>query len=353
MDFALVSLNVTDLVLSGLTQSPELKGVVAASPVMDSVHSVPPQPLISAATNLSSGAYPLRKSSSRSQAPSLLPTPRRSNEPEPRPSRRTYTTLANAVVANYQVLATRQATSRLIGQPTNDSLQSLDVSMPGRQKKHLSMSELRAMKGSSLLELLSKDRNGEFRSKLRDVFAKGLSKNSCHALDLAGKVPFSLLMHSIGVNHHDLWVDSAHSGGLFDTADAFIPSIKAFLEIKSAKLKAGSKQQFQMKKIKHLGTSWRYLVFICRAEQPDDWLDTAEHKRRGFWIGVIDRNTYIAQLKANNKYHLQQINLTVTPGTGTASAGGKSRSWIGNYIKWTKFNDVVDASWWREAFPSA
>jgi hypothetical protein len=204
------------------------------------------------------------------------------------------------------------------------------------------------MRGASILDLLFKDQKGEYRSKLQDVFTKGYSKNSCHALDLAGKIPFSLLMQSIGVKHTELWVDSAHSGGLYDTADAFIPSIKAFLEIKSARLKAGSKMQFQIKKICHLNTTWTFLVFVCRGTQPNDWLDTAEYN--GFWIGVVDRKTYMTQLKAAGLEKMHSLNVTVTPGTGAASNGGYCKSWIGNHIKWTKFEDVKDKMWWTETF---
>ena len=45
------------------------------------------------------------------------------------------------------------------------------------------------------------------------------------------------------------------------------------------------------------------------------------------------------------------INVTVTPGTGAASNGGYCRSWLGDYIKWTKFEDIKNKTWWKETFP--
>ena len=249
------------------------------------------------------------------------------------------------------LVAERLANASLSSQVTNDTVESLDVSVRANQKQRFTKNEILAMRATSILDLLHKDKKGEFRKKLSNTFAHGLSKNSCHALDLAGKVPFGLLMKSIGVNHNELYVDSALSGGLYSSADAFIPGSGTFLEIKSAKLKAGTQKQFQIKKISHLNTSWKYLIFVCRTKQPDDWLNPDEYSRCDFWVGVVDRETYMARLKASKWKHRTLINLTVTPGTGAASNGGHSSSWLGDYIKWTKFEDIKDISWWKETFP--
>jgi hypothetical protein len=222
--------------------------------------------------------------------------------------------------------------------------------MEGKPKKHFTKSELSAMRASNLLELLAKDSDGQFRSKLRKLINEGYKKNSCHALDLVGKLPFSLLMSRIGVRKEDLWVDSALSGGLYSTADGFMPRLKAFIEIKSARLKAGTKNQFQMKKIRILNTSWNYLVFVCRTKPPSDWLETSEYSGCGFWVGVIDRATYVARLKAKGWENKDVVNVTVTPGTGMATGNAKSKSFIGDYIKWTRFEDVKDLHWWNTTF---
>ena len=248
------------------------------------------------------------------------------------------------------LVAARLATPSLSGQVTNDSVQSLDVSVQANTKLHFTKNEILAMRATSILDLLNKDSKGEFRNKLKNTFAKGMSKNSCHALDLAAKVPFCLLMQSIGVNHRELYVDSSLSGGLYSSADAFIPRTGTFAEIKSAKVKAGSKHQFQIKKIRHLGTSWKYLIFVCRTKQLKDWLNPAEYSSCGFWIGVIDRETYMTLLKAKGWEKKTSIDVTVTPGTGAISKGGYCRSWLGDHIKWTKFEDIKDIKWWNETF---
>ncbi len=130
----------------------------------------------------------------------------------------------------------------------------------------------------------------------------------------------------------------------------FIPRTGTFAEIKSAIVKAGSKHQFQIKKISHLGTSWKYLIFVCRTKQLKDWLNPAEYSSCGFWIGVIDRETYMTLLKAKGWEKKTSIDVTVTPGTGAISKGGYCRSWLGDHIKWTKFEDIKDIKWWNETF---
>ena len=282
----------------------------------------------------------------------LLPNPYRSNERPARLSSRVCKAAANVVVEGLdrRLVAERLADQRLSRQATNDSVQSLDVSVHEIKKKHFTKNEILAMRATSILDLLHKDTKDEFRKKLKDTFARGLSRNSCHALDLAGKASFGLKMQSIGVNHKELYVDSALSGGLYSSADAFIPGSGSFLEIKSAKLKAGTKNQFQIKKISHINTSWKYLVFVCRTKQPKDWLNPVEYSRCSFWVGIIDRETYMSLVTAHGLKDKALINVTVTPGTGAASNGGYCRSWLGHHIKWTKFEDIKDKNWWNETF---
>jgi hypothetical protein len=306
---------------------------------------------------LSGAALGVRRKSQRLQELSdhkdLLPVPYRLNEQHATPSQRECMAATKVVVKSLdkKAAAMRLTTSSLSEQETNNTVQSQNVSVQGMTKRlYFTKNEIFAMRTTSILDLLHKDSKGEFRKKLIDAFAHGLRKGSCHALDLAGKVPFSLLMLSIGVNRKELYVDSALSGGLYSSADAFIPCRGTFLEIKSAKVKSGTKNQFQIKKIRHLNTSWRYLVFVCRTKQLNDWLDPAEYKNCGFWIGIIDRETYMALLTAKGWKDKTSINVTVTPGTGAASNGGYCKSWLGDYIKWTKFEDIKDKSWWKETF---
>ena len=89
--------------------------------------------------------------------------------------------------ANQQVNAVEQ-----------ESMHSLDYQGCDGQAKHLSMNELKAMKGAGILQLLANDRNGSYKSKLQQILAKGVQKKQRNALDLAGKVPFSLMMNRCG-----------------------------------------------------------------------------------------------------------------------------------------------------------
>ena len=146
-----------------------------------------------------------------------------------------------------------------------------------------------------------------------------------------------------------MWVDSAQAGGLYDTADAFFPWKKASVEIKGARLKAGTINQCVIKKIRHLGTDWNFLVFVCRFQEPDDWLDTDAYDDCCFWLGVVRRDDYMTALKTARKENKREISVTVTPGNGTASGGKSSRSWIGNYIHWIKSADLT-ASWFNRVF---
>jgi len=230
-----------------------------------------------------------------------------------------------------------------------ESMHSLDYQGCDGQAKHLSMNELKAMKGAGILQLLANDRTGSYKSKLQQILAKGVQKKQRNALDLAGKVPFSLMMKRIGVDCEKLWVDSAQAGGLYDTADAFLPQKIAYVEIKGARLKAGTKNQYLMKDIRHIGTDWNFLVFVCRSSPPADWLDPADYDRSGFWLGVIRREDYMAALKGTKLEKKTEISVTVTPGNGTASGGKKSKSWIGNCISWTRSADVTPA-WFDNVF---
>ena len=128
-----------------------------------------------------------------------------------------------------KVEAMRLATSSLTGQETSETVQSLDVSVQGMNRQRFTNNEISAMQTTSMLDLFYKDSKGDFRKNLTDAFAHGLKKGSCHSLDLAGKVPFSLLMLSIGVNHKELYVDSALSGGLYSQQMPSSPAVELFL----------------------------------------------------------------------------------------------------------------------------
>jgi hypothetical protein len=228
-------------------------------------------------------------------------------------------------------------------------MRSLDFQGYDGQAKHLSINELTAMKGAGILHLLANDRTGSYRSKLQHILAKGVPKLQRNALDLAGKVPFSLMMKRIGLDSKQLWVDSAQAGGLYETADAFLPRKLAYVEIKGARLKAGTKNQYLMKDIRHIRTEWNFLVFVCRSSQPADWLDPADYDRCGFWLGVVRREDYMAALKGTKLENQPEISVTVTPGNGIASGGKPSKSWIGNYISWIRSTDLT-AAWIDNVF---
>jgi hypothetical protein len=178
-------------------------------------------------------------------------------------------------------------------------------------------------------------------------------KHQLHTSDpvYAGKVPFSQLMKRIGFDHNKLWVDSAQAGGLYGTADAFMPEKKFFIEIKGARMKAGTKSQFLMKNVRHLGADWDVLVFVCRSKEPTDWLDPREYDRCGFWIGVVTRTDYMAALRAHGQEQRESISFTVTPGLGAACGGKRSKGWIGDKIHWIKSSDLT-ASWFDSVISS-
>lgn len=274
----------------------------------------------------------------------LLPTPNRPNEKTTRISKRNSVRLVSAAldtVDNRNILSDSH--------PQQESMQSLDIEGSEGSRKHIAINELRAMKGAGILQLLAEDRTGSYRSKIQKILSKGVRKCQRNALDLAGKVPFSLLMEKIGVDQHQLWVDSAQAGGLYDTADGFLPRKRAFVEIKGARLKAGTKNQYMMKKIRHIGTDWHYLAFVCRVAEPDDWLDADAYDRSGLWLGVVRRDDYMNALKTAKMENRREISVTVTPGNGTASGGKASKSWIGNCIHWTKSSDLTK-SWFDRVF---
>ena len=85
---------------------------------------------------------------------------------------------------------------------------------------------------------------------------------------------------------------------------------------------------------------------MCRTKQLNDLLNTAVVVSGS----VSDRETYMATLIANGLKDMTSINVIGTPWTGAASNGSSCRSWLGDYIKWTKFDDVRDRNWWKETF---
>ena len=152
------------------------------------------------------------------------------------------------------------------------------------------------------------------------------------------------MMKRIGFGHDELWIDIAQAGGLYGTADAFMPNRKMFIEVKGARMKAGTKSQFLMKNVRHLGTDWDVLVFVCRSKEPTDLLDPQEYDRCGFWLGVVTRKDYMASLIKHGKENRSSISFTVTPGLGAACGGKKSKGWIGDKIHWIKSSELT-ASW--------
>jgi len=234
---------------------------------------------------------------------------------------------------------------------SQDSLRSLDVPDPAGSFVHLSAQEIRAMQGANLLQLITKDRGNTFLKKLETTLKDGVPRNLRDALDLAGKIPLTIKMLSQNVSSSDLLIDFSQAGGVFAKSDGFYRPTKAFLEIKGAKVKSGTKNQFQMKKIRHQGTQWTHLIFVCRTQQPRCWTDSDDLDRCGLWFGVVSRQKYTAALlKApNGLYNRKEVTVTVTPGNGLASGGKPAKSWLGDSIKWTRSQDMT-AQWLSDVF---
>ena len=225
------------------------------------------------------------------------------------------------------------------------SLDSVDVSLPAgrdptRVFDHLTKRMLCGMSGSNILSLWQG--SAHFREQVKITLQKGVSCQRRNALDLAGKVPLSLKLLSIGVTNEELLIDFAQAGGLFGTDDGFIYRLKQFLEIKGAKRKRNTKNQFHIKKISVVGTGWMHLFLICRGKEPTEWTDVREYDECDFWLGYVTRDSYMTALQESGRLDVPLVDVTVTPGRSE-----KSRSWLGKHIKWVKFSDLTLA-WWKQ-----
>ena len=140
--------------------------------------------------------------------------------------------------------------------------------------------------------------------------------------------------------------NGSQAGGLYSRSDGFFAQTKAFLEIKGAKLKKGTLNQFQIKKIRVHGTEWSTLVLVCRSREPLDWTNPAEYDRCGFWFGVVSRKDYEEALRLSPFKDRKEVSVTVTPGNGRASGGKSSRSWLGDKILWTRSEDIANQPDW-------
>ena len=105
-----------------------------------------------------------------------------------------------------------------------------------------------------------------FRSGVQRSLQRGVPQNKRNSLDLAGKLPLSLKMMSLGLRPQDLWIDFSQAGGMYGTDDGMIPCLREMLEVKGAKLKSGTARHFQIKKISVDGTGWKHLFLVCRRD---------------------------------------------------------------------------------------
>jgi hypothetical protein len=231
------------------------------------------------------------------------------------------------------------------GGGVHSSLDSVDVSLPAERDParvfcHLTKRMLCGMSGVNILSLWP-DSAG-FRQQVKTTLQTGVSCQRRNALDLAGKVPLSLKLLSLGVNNAELLVDFAQAGGLYGTDDGFIYSLKEFLEIKGAKRKKNTKNQYHIKKISVLGTGWRHLFLICRGKEPTEWTSVSEYDACDFWLGYVTRDGYMTALQESGRLDMPLVDVTVTPGRSE-----KSNSWLGKYIQWVKFRELT-LEWWKK-----
>ena len=136
---------------------------------------------------------------------------------------------------------------------------------PSRSFEYLTNEMVRAASTNNLLYQWNATGNEYFRIELQRSLQEGVSRFKKNSLDLAGKLPFALKMMSLGLGARDLWVDFSQAGGMYGTDDGMICGLREMLEVKGARLKAGSKRQFQIKKISVEGTGWKHLFMICRS----------------------------------------------------------------------------------------
>ena len=89
----------------------------------------------------------------------------------------------------------------------DESLKSIDANVPNGVALHLSVQEIRGMRGINILQLLADDHSDNFLRKVQKTLSDGVHRNLRDALDLAGKIPFSIKMMSVGVKPAQLMVD--------------------------------------------------------------------------------------------------------------------------------------------------
>lgn len=176
-------------------------------------------------------------------------------------------------------------------------------------------------------------------------------KHHVAGYDMAGKLPLTLKLASLGVGPTDLIVDPAHAGGLLGASDAFSVESEKFLEIKGAspvgKMKIPlqdkrfGQDHFEFKHIRLHGTSWDVLVFVCRKWNPSDWGDVNEYDHCGMWLGTVTRKVYKFALMRAGKSEFTEQRVCVTPG------GKNKRNWLGRFVSWIPFEDLT-REWWEE-----
>ena len=88
-----------------------------------------------------------------------------------------------------------------------DSLESIDVTDPSGVSSHLTLQELRAMRGVNILQSIANDSSDCFLKKVQKLLVEGVHRNLRDALDLAGKIPFSIKMLSLNVSYKKLLID--------------------------------------------------------------------------------------------------------------------------------------------------
>ena len=152
-----------------------------------------------------------------------------------------------------------------------DTMSAVHISLPGDVESCRSFARktggmARAASNNNLLYQWMAPGCGVFRSEVQRSLQRGVSQNKRNSLDLAGKLPLTLKMMSLGLRPQDLWIDFSQAGGMYGTDDGMIPSLREMLEVKGAKLKSGTTCHFQIKKISVDGTGWKHLFLVCRRD---------------------------------------------------------------------------------------
>ena len=178
-----------------------------------------------------------------------------------------------------------------------------------------------------------------YRAMAIDTMYRGVSNFGRNALDMAGKVTFSVKMMSLGLTDRELFVDAAQAGGLYGRDDGFIYSLRQYLEIKGSRLKKGTANSYFFTKVRYQGTRWSHLFLVCRKKEPTGWATAAEYDECNFVLGYIKRKDYKRALKESGRSRRHEQVLSVTPGS--------KRGWVGKYIQWVPFKHLT-VEWWNE-----